>query len=174
MVAVASDLVAGAVQRKVDELAPVAVPILAVQVPAALPVRSTCSPTPTRVRLLAAPDGAAFTVALVMARGFAVVVGAEGVVVGEVGVAGDVAGGVGFAGVCPGPLGAACVGGGDGDFCVGVPLSPTNFFVSSPASRAVEPEGRFFADALTPSACLASCTPRESLSGAKIGSLAKL
>src|SRR5687768_2927445 len=66
MVAVVVDVVAGAVQRNVVELAPVGVPMLAVQVPAALPVKSTASPTPTRVRVLAAPDGAAFTVALVM------------------------------------------------------------------------------------------------------------
>jgi hypothetical protein len=66
MVAVVGDLVAGAVQRKFVELGPLRVPMLAVHVPATLPVKSTTSPTPTRVRVAGAPDGAAFTAALVM------------------------------------------------------------------------------------------------------------
>jgi hypothetical protein len=128
MVAVVLVVTAGAVQRNVVELAPVVVPMLPAQVPAALPVKSTTSPTPTRVRVLAPPDGAAFKVALVMVGA----TGADGVGADGVGVLGVGAVGVGAVGV-----GDDVTGGGD----VGVPPFPVGPSRSSSALTAVDPEG---------------------------------
>ena len=118
--------VAGAVQRKVVDAAPVAVPAEAVHVPAALPVKTTSSPTPTLLRVFAAPDGAALTVALV--------------IVGPAGAAG---------GGMPGAGAGVGVGAGEGDGPVWIgadgALSATSAWPTGPssssASRAVEPAG---------------------------------
>jgi len=116
---------AGAFQSHDRADGPAGVPADAVHVPTALAPKATSSPTPTRLRVSAAPDGALFIVRLAIA-------GAE-VVAGEAGETGDVgAAGAGAAG-CVG--GAGCAG------AVSAALWPTGPSRSS-ASSAVEPVRR--------------------------------